>query len=252
MAIPPLNVNLARQLMQKTKVYTALQGVRGRRSIDMAELENILIRFSCLIVENPGIKECDINPLLASEDGIIALDARIVLHDSEIPDDQLPKLAIRPYPYNYVENIHLKNGASIILRPIRPEDESLISAFHRELSESSVRNRYFEFITLDERVAHDRLVRICFNDYDREWAIVAEAALDNSPFIAGIGRLTKVPDTSIAQLKLTIVDAFHHLGLGTQLLGHLLKIAKEEGIQTIDAVILSENEGMLKIVSWWG
>ena len=189
LAIPPLNSNLARQLMQKTKIYEALQGVRGRKPIDMTELEEILIDFSQLIVENPRIKECDINPLMASEDHIIALDARIVLHDLEIPDDQLPRLAIRPYPNNYVLSSQLKDGVPVILRPIFPEDAQSLIQFHRELSEHSIRQRFFDFISLDQRVAHERLVRICFNDYDREWAIVAEIDQGQQKKMIGIGRL---------------------------------------------------------------
>ncbi len=247
LAIPPLNFNLARQLMQKTKIYEALLGVRGRNPINIAKLEEILINFSLLIVENPRIKECDINPLLASEEDIVALDARIVLHESEIPDSKLPQLAIRPYPFNYILSLTLKNGIPVTLRPISPEDKPLIVRFHQELSENSVRQRYFEFMSLDQRIAHERLVRICFNDYDREWAFLAEIGQDQQKQVIGIGRLTRIPGLSRAQFKLIIVDAYHHLGLGTQLLKHLLLIAKQEKIGVVDGYILSENTGMLKI-----
>lgn len=248
LAIPPLSVNLARQLMQKTKIFEALKGVRGRKSIPMNKLEEILIHFSKLITENPRIMECDINPLIASEDQIIALDARIVLHDWSITNDQLPRLAIRPYPMNYILKIRLRNGIPVILRPILPEDSQLIIQFHRDLSENSVRQRYFEFITLDERVAHERLLRICFNDYDREWAIVAlPEQVGGEKRIVGIGRLMRIPGTSRAQFKLIIVDAFHYLGLGTQLLMHLLHIAKLEKIEVVVGDILSENIDMINI-----
>jgi acetyltransferase len=247
LAIPPLNSNLARQLMQKTKIYEALLGIRGRKPINLSKLEEILIQFSLLIVENRRIKECDVNPLIASEDKIIALDARIVLHDFKISDDQLPRLAIRPYPFNYVRSVRLKNGVPLTLRPIYPEDEHLIVQFHRELSEHSVRQRYFEFMNLDQRVAHERLIRICFNDYDREWAIVAELDQNQQKKIIGIGRLIRIPGIPHAQFKLIIVDAYHHLGLGTQLLKHLLLIAKQEKIEVVDGYILFENKGMLKI-----
>jgi acetyltransferase len=247
LAIPPLNLNLARQMMQKTKIYEALLGVRGRKPINIGKLEEILISFSQLVVENPRIKECDINPLLASEEEIIALDARIVLHEPEISDSQLPQLAIRPYPFNYILSTTLKNGIPITLRPIRPEDEPLIVQFHRELSEKSIRQRFFEFMSLDKRVARERLVRICFNDYDREWAIVAEVDQDNKKQIIGIGRLTRIPGLSQAEFKLMIMDAYHHLGLGTQLMQHFLLIANQEKIQIVNGYILSENTGMLKI-----
>jgi len=252
LAIPPLNSHLARNLMAKTKIYEALQGVRGRKGVDMAKLEEILVNFSLLVVENPRIKECDINPIMASEDGIIALDARVVLYDWEIPDEALPKLAIRPYPHQYILETMLKNERSVTLRPILPEDKKLMERFHKELSENSVRQRYFEFMTLDERVAHERLVRFCFNDYDREWGIVAEIKEDGHKQMIGLGRLMRVPGVSRAQFKLIIIDAFHHLGLGTQLLKHLIKIAKMENIDIVDGYILSENHGMLKICEQLG
>ncbi|WP_068471102.1 bifunctional acetate--CoA ligase family protein/GNAT family N-acetyltransferase [Parachlamydia sp. C2] len=247
LAIPPLNKNLARQLMQKTNIYEALLGVRGRNAIDLSHLEDILVRFSQMIVENRRIKECDINPLLASEKEIIALDARIVLHEPSIDEANLPKLAIRPYPVNYIVETRLKNGIPVILRPIRPEDEPLIVNFHRELSEHSVRQRYFEFMSLDQRVAHERLVRICFNDYDRQWALIAEISQEGEKQIIGVGSLSRVPGTPYAQVKLIIADAYHNLGLGTKMLKQLLYIAKQENIQAVDGHILSENQGMLKI-----
>lgn len=115
LALPPLTKGLAERMMKKTKIYEALEGVRGRKAVNIGELEEILIHFSQMICENPRIKECDINPLLASEDEMIALDARIILHDKNIPDDQLPKLAIRPYPTEYIKEITLKNSAKILL-----------------------------------------------------------------------------------------------------------------------------------------
>lgn len=247
LAIPPLNGTLARRFMEKTKIYEALCGVRGQKGVDLESLEEILVNFSRMIVEHRRIKECDINPLLASSDEIIALDARIVLHDANISDAELPKLAIRPYPSNYVCYTFLKDGTPVILRPIRPEDEHLIVAFHKELSENSVRQRYLEFMSLDERTAHERLIRICFTDYDREWTIVAEINSEQGPMIIGVGRMFKVPGTNYARFAMIIVDNFHNRGLGTQILQHLISIAKQEKIEMIDARILSENAGMIKI-----
>lgn len=247
LAIPPLNQTLARHLMQKTKIYEALLGARGMNAVNLFELEEILINFSRLIVENPRIKECDINPLLANDKELIALDARILLHGPEIKDDHLPGLVIRPYPTEYVVEVSLKEGIPCILRPIRPEDESMVINFHRQLSEQTIRSRYFEFMSLDARVAHERLIRICFNDYNREWAIVAEIAKNDQKEIIGIGRLMRLPGINRAQFKLIIRDDYHRVGLGSKLLAHLLYIAKKENIDAVDGYILSENEGMLHI-----
>lgn len=246
LGLPPLNSNLAKRLMEKTKIYEALKGVRGRQPVNLEALEKILVRFSQMIVNHPWIKECDLNPLIASPEQILALDARIVLFDKE---EELPKLAIRPYPANYILSMVLKNGVPAILRPIRPEDEPMTVAFHKELSENSVRQRYFEFISLSERVAHERLLRICFNDYDREFGIIAEVTDPETleKKIIGIARLVRFPGTQSAHFTVNIIDAYHKLGLGTKLLEHLIMIARKEKIQKIYAHILSENENMLKI-----
>lgn len=249
LALPPLNTNLALQLMKKTKIYRALLGVRGKNKVDFDKLEDVLVNFSRLVVENPRIKECDINPLIVSDKAVIALDARFVLHDEHISDSELPRPAIRPYPYNYVYSATLKNGKGVTLRPIRPEDIPLMENFHRELSERSVYQQYFSFLSLDQRIARERLIRICFNDYDREWAIVAEIEPQQ---IIGIGRISRIPGTEFARLKMTIIDAYHHLGLGKELMKRLLYIAENEKIRIIDAYILSENEGMIALCKKFG
>ena len=249
LALPPLNRMLARRLMQKTKIYHALEGVRGRKPVDLKEMEEILVRFSLMIAENPWIKECDVNPLLASSEEIIALDARVLLHDLDMQEKDLPKLAIRLYPSHYSLSAKLKNGEDYTIRPISPEDEPAIVAFHKELSETSVRQRFFEFISLDARIAHERLVRICFNDFDRDIAIVAEKEDSEFPYhtIMGIARLIRRAGSSTADLKLTISDPYHNEGIGTQLVKHLITIAREEKVKTITATILSENSGMIRV-----
>ena len=114
LALPPLNTTLARRMMEQTRIYKALKGVRGRKPVDIAALEQLMVRFSQLVVEQPWIKEIDINPLLASPDGIIALDARVVLHDANTPVEKLPRTAIRPYPTKYYAEWQLKDGTPVI------------------------------------------------------------------------------------------------------------------------------------------
>jgi len=247
LALPPLNSTLAHLFMEKTKIYEALHGVRGRKSVNIKALEEVLINFSRLVVENRRIMECDINPLLVSEDEMVALDARIILHDASISDADLPKLSIRPYPLNYVRSLTLRNGLPIVLRPIRPEDEHLIVAFHRHLSEKSVRQRFFAFLSLDERVTHERLLRMCFTDYDREWSTVAQIEGKEGAQIIGTSRIYRVPGTRTARFSMIIADEYHNLGLGTQMLQHMIWIAKQEHIEMIDSRILSENVGVLRI-----
>ena len=248
LGFPPLNSTLAKRMIEKTKISHALAGFRGQKGVDMAYLEETLVAFSQMIASLPEVKECDINPLLASHDTLTALDARIVLHNT--PKSQWPTLSIRPYPIEYVTEKVLKTGQKVILRPIRPDDEPKVAAFHKELSEQSVRQRYFAFKTLDERTAHDRLVRICADDFDHQIALVAETE-DNSQ-IMGIARLTRFGNGHIADLKMLIGDAFHGQGLGTSLVQELLEIAKKEGVQEVTGHLLSENSGMLHILKKFG
>lgn len=245
LGVPPLTTTLAKKLMRKTKIYRALQGVRGRKAVDLASLEKVIIRFSQFIVEQPRIKECDINPLIVSDSQVIALDARIVLHDFAISDKQLPKPAIRPYPIQYIRASHLKNGAPITLRPLRPEDEPLLVNFHKELSEETVRQRYFGFISLEKRIAHQRLIKSCHCDYDRE--IILGAEVTSTKQIVGACRLDMRSNASNSELKMIIIDRFQRLGLGTQFLEEILKIAALEGIQKVHARILQDNVGMLHL-----
>lgn len=247
LGLPPLTRTLARRMIEKTKIFEALKGFRGQKPVPMDALEEALVAFSHMIATLSWIKECDINPLVASGDGLIALDARIVLHD---PDTKvLPKLAIRPYPSEYTTEKVLQNGQKALIRPIRPEDEPHVEAFHKKLSEESVRQRYFAFKSLEERVAHERLVRICLDDFDHQIALVA---LASDATIMGIARLTRVGDNKSADLKMLIGDAYHGQGLGTMLIQELLRIAKCEGITTISATVLSENGGMLHILQKLG
>ena len=134
LALPPLNTTLARRMMEQTKIYTALKGVRGRAPVNLAALEELLVRFSQLVVEQKWIAEIDINPLLVSSDRILALDARVVVYGPDFNAEKLPTLAIRPYPTQYVTPWKLKNGTPITIRPIRPEDETLLVHFHQTLS----------------------------------------------------------------------------------------------------------------------
>ena len=163
LALPPLNSTLAVRLMEQTRIYRALQGVRGRAAVDMTALENTLIRFSRLVVEQRWIKEVDINPLVASPERVIALDARIVLQDPAVAEDQLPRPAIRPYPARYVSPWQAKNGMQVLIRPIRPEDEPAMAKFHETLSDRSVYLRFFHLEKLSSRVAHARLAAEMFH-----------------------------------------------------------------------------------------
>jgi acetyltransferase len=249
LALPPLNATLARRMIERTKIYTALKGVRGRKSINMAALEELLVRFSQLVVEQKWISEIDINPLLASPEGLLALDARVVVHGASMTEDKLPSPAIRPYPTQYVSKLKLKDGTPVIIRPIRPEDEPLMVKFHVSLSEESVYQRYFSSLKLTERIAHERLTRICFNDYDREIALVVErkGAKAGDREILGVGRLSKLRGRNEAEFALLVSDRWQRQGLGTELLKRLVEIGRTEKLSRLSAIILGNNHTMQRV-----
>ena len=246
LGLPPLNATLARRMMERTKIYTALKGVRGRKATNIAALEQLLVRFSQLVVEQPWISELDINPLLVSAERIFALDARVVLHDPKTPESKLPHPAIRPYPIQYVTPWKLKNKAPVVIRPIRPEDEPLMVKFHETLSEESVYNRYFSALKLSQRVAHERLTRICFNDYDHEIALVAELKVPKGEEkkILGVGRLSKQHFRGEAEFAVLVNDEWQRLGLGGELLTRLIEIGRQEKLSSISGAILADNHAM--------
>jgi acetyltransferase len=250
LALPPLNTTLAQRLMEQTKIFTALKGVRGREPVDILALERLLVRFSQLILEQPWIKEIDINPLIASPERLLALDARVVLHGSAVKPEQLPQPAIRPYPLQYVDHWKMKDGNDIIIRPIRPEDESLLVKFHQTLSDRSVYLRYFCSLSLSRRVAHERLLRICFGDYDREMGLVAEVpeAGTVERKIIGVGRLSKLRARNDGEVSVIITDQYQGLGLGHELLRRILEVARDEKLGRVYGEMLPDNMAMQAIM----
>jgi acetyltransferase len=250
LAIPPLNTTLARRMMEQTRIYKALHGVRGRKAVDLPRLERLLVRFSQLVMEQPWIKEIDINPLLVSSDDIIALDARIILHDKDTPATALPKPAIRPYPSQYSKTIAMDGRPEIRLRPIRPDDEPLIVAFHGTLSERSVYMRYFSWMKLGQRTAHERLARMCFIDYDRQIAFVAETSNERTGDrqIVGVGRLVKSPGGKEAEVAFVVSDAMQGHGIGREMMQLLVEFARDEQISELSATFIRENLPMRRLL----
>ncbi|MFZ0912576.1 MAG: bifunctional acetate--CoA ligase family protein/GNAT family N-acetyltransferase [Candidatus Korobacteraceae bacterium] len=245
LALPPLNSTLALRMMEQTNILKALKGVRGRKPVDLGALEDLLVRCSQLVVEQPWIKEIDINPLLASPERIVALDARVVIHGLDMTEDKLPTTAIRPYPIHLVRPWKMKDGRDVVIRPIRPEDEPLMIEFHKKLSERSVYLRYFQPLKLTQRTAHERLTRTCFIDYNREMALVAERKNEaGEAEILAVGRLSKLHGRDEAELAAVATDAAQHKGLGTELYRRLIELARDEKLTRVVSTMLPENREM--------
>ncbi len=248
LALPPLTTTLARRMMEKTKIYTALRGIRGRKPVDLQALERLMVRFSQLVVEQPWIKEIDINPLLVSAERLVALDARIVLHEPTLTAEKLPRSAIRPYPTRYIAPWTLPNGEEVLIRPVRPEDEPLMVDFNATLSPDSIYLRYFHPISVSQLISHEQLARLCFIDYDREMNLVAERRKpDGTIEIIGLGQLTKLHGSREAEFAILIGDSYQRHRLGTELLRRLIDFGRDEKLERIVAEILPENEGMKQV-----
>lgn len=254
-ALPPLNSTLARRMMEGTRIFRALLGNAPMgTSPDVSAVEDVLVRFSQLVIEQPGIREIDINPVLVSGGRCTALDARIVLHDQGTTPGDLPRPAIRPYPSQYCGDWTMKDGTTVLIRPIRPEDERLMIDFHKSLSPETVRFRYFNMFKLDQRTAHERLARICFVDYDRIIALVAVTGGKGAApaRLLGVTRMTKLRATDDAEWAVVISDDVQRRGLGGELLRRLIRIARGENVHRLIADILPDNIAMQRLASSLG
>jgi acetyltransferase len=244
--LPPLNQTLAKRLMEETHVYKMLQGYRGRAPADLRQLEQILVSFSNLIVDFPEILEMDLNPIGISSGKAVAVDARIIVDREGLKyAAAFPHLVITPYPAKYITSWRLPDGTDVLLRPIRPEDESLERELLSSLSEETMRMRFFRLI---KEITHEMLVRFCNIDYDRDIAIVAEIKENGKRRIAGIGRVMREHDLKSGEIGVLVHDDFQQKGLGYKLVETLIGIAKEKGIEELRGIALTENTRILKMV----
>ena len=234
--------------MENTQIFQALKGVRGREPVDLAQLEELMVRFSELVIENSRIADIEINPLLAGADKLIALDARVILHPNSVVDADLPRPAIRPYPTHYVSTFTSTDGSKFSIRPLRPDDEPMMVEFHRHLSERSVYYRYFSPLELSFRTSHQRLITKCFIDYDREIALAAEHIGGNGKSeIVGIARMIREHTGNSAEVAFIVADNFQRKGLGSYLMRSTIEIARQEGLSSLHGVLLFENSEMRKV-----
>jgi acetyltransferase len=210
--------------------------------------------FGRLVVEQPWIKEIDVNPLLASSERLLALDARVIVHGPEVETQKLPKPAIRPYPSQYVAQWKVKDGTIVRIRPIRPEDEPLMVKFHKTLSERTVYLRYFHMENLSARVAHESLLQKCFIDYDREMALVADlqSPRTGEHEILAVGRLTKESNEPEGEVAVLVADRWQNQGLGTELVRRLIEIGRNERLARVVANIMPENQSMRSLADRFG
>jgi acetyltransferase len=246
--LPPLNQALARRMMEETKIFRYLQKNKNYENT-LKYLEEILVRFSHLIIHFPHIKEIDINPFFITEKESFVLDASILLEadvlDGFVPvrgDFCPPHLSICPYPDQYIDIFKLRDGPAVVIRPIRPEDEPLIDELLRTSSENTLMMRFFRKLT---DMSHEELTRYCHIDYDREMSFVGVIREGDREKIIAEVRISRLPDLENAEMAIVVGDQWQGQGVGKALCLHGMKIAKDTGIKKICMEILLMNARML-------
>ncbi len=242
--LPPLNEKLARRMLEKLKIYPLLQGYRGKPPVDIDKLLEVLIRLSYLAADYPEITELDINPLLATPQGVIALDGRVVVATDRAETEPYAHLALRPYPEEYIKQIALSDGTAVTLRPIKPEDENLWLEMLGSCSKETIyeRFRYFFFWN-----SHEVAIRYCFIDYSREIAIVAEVVKDGRKQLIGVGRILADPDHEMVEYAVLVPEAWQNMKLGSQLTDFCLDISARWKLKKVVAQTTTHNHRMINV-----
>ena len=243
---PPLNERLARRMIESLKMRPLLQGYRGRPAAAVDKLVEALVRVSYLAADFPEVAELDINPLLVTSSGVIALDARIVGDSRAVEDPKRPyaHLSLRPYPEEFVREARMRDGTAVLLRPIKPEDEPLWLALLSSCSRESIYSRFRYFFFWQ---SHDVASRYCYIDYDREMAIVAEVRERAERRLVGVGRLIAEPGRTSAEYAVLVQDGWQDKGLGGLLTDHSLAIARDWGLGTVTAITTTDNPRMIAV-----
>ena len=238
LALPPLDQPLALGLIQRTRISRLLAGYRDHPPADINAVADALVRIAGLAADFPEIHELDINPLLADGQGVLALDARILVRPAP---DKRDRFAIRPYPAALASEVVLGGGGTYLLRPVRPEDEHLAKDFFARLDPEDVRMR---LLMPMKRLSHAFIARLTQIDYAREMAFVA---LDASGSLAGVSRLVRAGDGERAEFGVIVRSDLKGRGLGWSLMQKLIAHARTEGVLTIEGHVLAENTTMLKM-----
>src|SRR5680860_1552976 len=240
-ALPPLDTTLALDLMAQTRICKLLEGYRDRPPADLAGIASALVRLSQLVVDCPAVKELDINPLLADETGVIALDARIRIDPKEVEKDgPNPRLAIRPYPNQWERWTETLDGERMLIRPIKPADEHLYGAFLGKLSPDDIR---FRFLAPRKEFSHKFIARFTQIDYSRAMAFVALNKDETELY--GVARLAADPDYLSGEYAIIVRSDLKGAGIGWILMRHLIHYAEREGLKDLSGDVLEHNTRML-------
>ena len=257
MELPPLNQFLAQRLIARARVSETLGEWRGAPSVNLQALEQLLLRVSEMVCELPQLREMDLNPVIVDEHGAVAVDARIVVDSAPAAmagsSDRYRHLAILPYPARFEQLLPLPGGGEYLMRPVRPDDGSMLQQLVQGLSPQS---RYFRFVSTRAELPPSMLARFTLIDYDREMALVAvlrevDPARPEAPAgerIIGVSRYITNPDRSSCEFSLVVADEWSGKGIGSRLMQGIMDVARERGLKTIEGLVLSNNPAMLKLM----
>jgi acetyltransferase len=241
--LSPLNVLLARRLMERTRIFRILQGFRNIPPANLVDLTEVLVRLSQLMTDFPEIAELDINPMLLSRGSPIAVDARIILEPTDVPPPR--HLIIAPYPNQYESDWLLADGTPVLLRPMKPEDEALVKELLENCSDQTLYFRYFRLI---KNFPRSFLIRFTQNDYDREIGLAALSVPPGPEVMMGVGRIVMSPDRDTSEFAVIVADPWHGQGLGTKLIEGVIAIARDHGVRSLWGEVLAENLPMLSLM----
>jgi len=244
-ALPPLNEYLSRELIRGTRAARFLKQFRNLPEADAAKLTDVLQRISEIACELPEIQELDINPLLVDEEGVIAVDARVIVAPPKTSTEHYGHMAIHPYPPELETTWQLPDGTDVSVRPIRPEDAEIEQDFVQNLSAES---KYFRFMQSMDKLTPLMLARFTQIDYDREMALIA-VINEHTPkaHILGVVRYVSNPDKQSCEFALTVADEWQQKGIGRQLMQRLMTVARDRGIEIMEGDVLSHNSKMLRL-----
>lgn len=248
-ALPPLNMALAQELISRTRVARLLERYRGHEAADLDAVCLTLIQVAQLIIDIPEIRQLDIDPLFADHQGVVALDARMVVGPAEVANGA-DRLAIRPYPRELEEIFTMKDGRDTLLRPIRPEDEPNHHIFVSRLTPEDIRFRFFGLV---QELPHSQMARLTQIDYDREMAFVATAPDgDGEEETLGVVRAVTDPDNETTEFSIVVRSDLKGVGLAKALMRKMIHYCRERGTRTMVGQVLKENQRMLHFVESLG
>lgn len=247
-ALPPLNEFIVRDLIRRTRVNKLLGTFRHMPEANMQALAMILLRVSEMACELPHIRELDINPLIADEEGAIAVDARVIVAAPSAAD-HYAHMAVHPYPSALVTRFQFADGTNMVMRPIRPEDAQIEDQFVSDLSPES---KYFRFMQALQKLTPEMLVRFTQIDYDREMALIVTTEIDGAETEVAVGRYITNPDGRSCEFAIVVSDSWRRNGIGSRIMTGLMDVARSRGLDSMEGEILSENSGMLALVRTLG